>query len=105
MTKPKVTRKKIAAALRAEGVDGLMEGYANVHMLPMYQKKIAYGSSHFPWSHSESDVSYAKGICPIAENLHESTFLGLQLCTHALTSDIVDDIVSAFHKVWSSFKS
>ena len=42
-----VSRNKIFEALSAEGVEGLMCGYANIHMLPMYQNKIAYGSGGF----------------------------------------------------------
>ena len=71
-----VSRKKIYEALVAEGVEGLAEGYTNIHLLPMYQKKIAYGSKGFPWTAAicKRDVSYAKGICPVAEELHDKTF-------------------------------
>ena len=100
----KVTRKKIAAALRAEGIDGLMEGYANVHMLPMYQKKIAYGSNGFPWNSDfcSREIEYHKGICPIAEKLHEESFLGYEMCLHELSDNDVDLILEAFHKVWKN---
>lgn len=100
----KVTRKKIAAALSAEGVDGLMEGYANVHMLPMYQKKIAYGSNGFPWNSDfcSREIEYHKGICPIAEKLHEESFLGYEMCLHELSDNDVDLIIKAFHKVWKN---
>jgi nucleoside-diphosphate-sugar epimerase len=37
-----VSRDLIIRALEAEGVSGLTSGYANIHLLPMYQKKIAY---------------------------------------------------------------
>jgi perosamine synthetase len=98
-----VSRARIVEALEAEGVVGLMAGYANVHLLPMYQKKIAYGSNGFPWSSDicRRDVSYEKGICPIAETLHDSTFLGYEMCMHDLADTEIDLLVSAFHKVWS----
>ena len=35
-----VDRAKVVDALRAEGLDGLVVGYQNIHMLPMYQKKL-----------------------------------------------------------------
>lgn len=97
-----VSRDKIADALTAEGVQGVCPGYANVHLLPMYQKKQAYGSTGFPWSaeFSRQDVSYSKGICPVAEELHEKTFLGLEMCVLNLTDTDVDAIVGAFEKVW-----
>ena len=42
-----VSREKIIEALQAEGVEGLIAGYANIHLLPIFQKKIAYGSQGF----------------------------------------------------------
>jgi dTDP-4-amino-4,6-dideoxygalactose transaminase len=100
-------RSVIYRALQAEGVVGLSEGYVNVHMLPVYQKRIAYGSSGFPWSSDicKRYVSYEHGICPVAENLHENSFLGFAMCMHELNGFEVDLIVKAFHKVWRSLDS
>lgn len=102
-----VSRARIVEALEAEGVVGLAAGYANVHLLPMYQKKIAYGSRGFPWTSEicHRDVSYAKGICPIAETLHDATFLGYEMCMHALSDKEVDCLVAAFGKVWKQLAS
>lgn len=99
-----VSRKRIAEALEAEGLEGLAAGYANVHLLPMYQKKIAFGSSGFPWTSDicKRDVSYAKGICPVAEGLHDETFLGFEMCLHRLTDEDVDSVIAVFQKVWAS---
>jgi hypothetical protein len=68
----------------------------------MYQQKVAYGSKGFPWTSDicHRDVSYKKGICPVAETLHESTYLGFEMCMHELTDDDVDLIIRAFKKVW-----
>ena len=45
-----VSRNKIVEALEAEGIEGLAQGYVNLHRLPVYQNKIAYGSKKsFPW--------------------------------------------------------
>jgi perosamine synthetase len=98
-----VSRQKIIAALEAEGVTGLAAGYVNVHLLPMYQRKIAYGSNGFPWTSDicKRDVSYEKGICPVAEELHDKTFLGFAMCLNELDNEDVDLIVTAFKKVWS----
>ena len=98
-----VTRARIIEALEAEGISGLAAGYANLHLLPMYQQKIAYGSKGFPWTSDicKRDVSYQKGICPVAEKLHESTYIGFAMCMHELTDDEVDLIGQGFQKVWS----
>ena len=101
-----VSRERIHAALEAEGVTGLASGYANVHLLPIYQKKIAYGSKGFPWSSNicHREVNYAKGICPVAEKLHDESFLGIEMCIHELANEDVDLIVQAFRKVWKNIK-
>lgn len=102
-----VSRERICAALEAEGVTGLAVGYTNIHLLPMYQQKIAYGSNGFPWTSDicKRDVSYAKGICPVAEELHDKTFLGFAMCLHELEDSDLDMIVSAFRKVWEQLGS
>jgi perosamine synthetase len=100
----RVPRQKILDALVAEGVVGLAAGYVNVHLLPMYQRKIAYGSKGFPWTAEfcRRDVDYRKGICPVAERLHDETYLGFEMCVHALPDEQVDLLVAAFHKVWAN---
>lgn len=98
-----ISREKIVQALIAEGVPGVGKGYQNVHLLPMYQQKIAYGSRGFPWSSEmcKREVSYKKGICPVAEKLHDSDFLSLALCVHDFSDEDLDAIISAFKKVWA----
>ena len=99
-----VTRNQIFTALEAEGVTGLAAGYANVHLLPLYQKKIAYGSKGFPWSSDicKREVNYTKGICPVAEELHEKSYLGYEMCLNELDNNDVDLIIAAFKKVWKN---
>lgn len=97
-----VSRDVIIEALRAEGVPGLAPGYQNLHLLPMFRNKIAYGTQGFPWNspHSNSDIEYRKGLCLVAEELHEKTFIGLNLCTYEYPEKDVDSILEAFRKVW-----
>lgn len=99
-----VSRNNIKLALEAEGIEGLIEGYANIHMLPIFQEKIAYGNKGFPWTSDicKRDVSYSRGICPIAEELHEKSFLGYEMCLHELNNEEVDLIIRAFNKVWDN---
>lgn len=97
----KVPRNRLVEALSAEGVR-VAGGYQNIHLLPMFQKKIAYGSNGFPWrmGSEESSVSYAKGICPVAEQMHDEAFLCLPMCLYEFTDEDIDSVVAAFHKVW-----
>lgn len=98
-----IPRARIVAALEAEGLQ-VMGGYVNVHRLPLYQRKIAYGNDGFPWnaSSARSEVSYAKGICPIAERLHDEDFLGLELCTAVYDDRETNLAAAAIRKVFSS---
>jgi len=97
------SRTTIVDALTAEGIQGVFAGYTNIHLLPMYQRKIAYGSTGFPWNSefTKRSICYDKGICPVAEELHDKTMFGLDLCRFDLCDDDVDQIIAAFWKVWS----
>ena len=99
-----VPRDKIVAALTAEGVPGVGSGYQNVHLYPMFQQRIAYGTHGFPWTspHCTRDVTYERGICPVAEKLHAETFISLNICLHDYSSDDVALVISAFYKVWAN---
>ncbi len=100
----KIKREKIINALQSEGIKGLMSGYANIHLLPLYQNKIAYGNSNFPWSYEKTrrNISYEKGICPVAEELNEETFIGIETCLYEYTNDNLKEIIEAFVKVFSN---
>lgn len=97
----KVKRSKIVNALKAEGIK-INEGYTNLHLLPMYQNKIAYGSNGFPWNSSicKREVSYAKGICPNAELLNNETFMSIGISEYDYNIRDIDYIIKGFKKVW-----
>ncbi len=98
-----ISRETLASALRAEGLPGIMSGYQNVHLYPLFQQRIAYGTKGFPWTspYCERYISYEVGICPVAEKLHSETFLGINICLNDYSSEDVHSVVSAFEKVWS----
>ena len=100
-----ISNKKIAEALTAEGVIGMSTKYQNIHLLPMYQEKIAFGSNGFPWSSEfcKRDVDYSKGICPVAESLQDEFFLGFfGISQFDLEINDIELIIKAFQKVWSN---
>lgn len=99
-----VSRDKIYHALLAEGVPGLSNNYALLHLLPIYQKKIAYGKNGFPWSKSiyKGNVSYKKGICPNAENFIKNNYLNLGLSLFNFNEKSLNLIIKSFHKVWDN---
>ena len=101
-----IPRDLIADALRAEGVPGVAAGYQNLHLLPMFRNRIAYGTGGFPWTstYSGQDVHYGPGLCPVAEKLHSETFLGLNLCMNEFRPADIDQVAAAFAKVWANLQ-
>ena len=99
-----VGREQLLQALRAEGVPGLVGSYQNLHLLPLFRHRIAYGTQGFPWTgtaHGDSSVTYGPGLCPVAEDLHSRSFLGLAMGQFAHGAQEVAQLVAAFRKVWS----
>ena len=96
-----VSRDQICDALEAEGLS-VMRRYQNIHLLPMYQKKIAFGNAGFPWTseYCSREVSYEKGICPNAEMLNDESFIGIGMCVFDLKLEDIGLIGKAFRKVW-----
>lgn len=100
LKKIKISRKKLINLLKAEGITGLNEGYANIHQLPLFQKKIAYGKNSFPWTLNKNIINYKKGSCPVAEYLHEKSFIGFEVCLYSLNKKDIINISSSFKKIW-----
>ncbi len=102
----KYSREYIIKKLQAEGVPGLSAGYTCLHLLPIFQKKIAYGKYGFPWVSylNKRKISYSKGICPNAEYLHKKSFIKFEVCLFDLTSKDVNFIAGKFLKVWRNLK-
>lgn len=97
-----VDKFKIIEALKTEGVPGLSSRYVNVHLLPIFQNKMAYGSKGFPWisEFTSREIAYNKGICPVAEDLQDNRFFSLDLCGFEFQVEDIDLIIEAFKKVW-----
>lgn len=100
-----VSREALLDALRAEGVPGIFGGYQNLHLLPIFRHRIAYGADGFPWTLAEREIAYGPGTCPVAERLHAKTFVGINLCMCEYPPEDVDQLIAAFRKVWASLDS
>jgi perosamine synthetase len=105
-TQTEVIGDKIFNALIAEGVPALGNKYVNLHLYPMYQKKIAYGSSGFPWNAEfyKGNVVYKKGICPVAERMNDSRFLNIGMGLIRLDHEKCSRIIDAFIKIWNNLE-
>lgn len=98
-----ISRDRICDALAAEGV-AISRSYQNIHLLPLYQRKIAFGSRGFPWTSDicHRDVDYSRGICPVAETLNDKSYIGFGMCVYDLDIEDVRQIADAFRKVWAN---
>jgi len=98
-----VPRERLVAALRAEGLE-VGDSYCNLHLLPMYQQKQAYGRHGFPWSAQfyQGSVSYDKGICPVAEQMNDSALLYIGMCVYRYADRETELVLEVFNKVWSA---
>jgi dTDP-4-amino-4,6-dideoxygalactose transaminase len=93
-----IDRKTFVAALQAEGFP-CFEGYvAPLYRLPVFQKKIAYGSGHFPFDLGGGQ-DYAALSCPVTERMHESELVGFEPCAYAIDDATLDALAEALRKV------
>ena len=98
-----VSRKIYADALAAEGVPVSVGYVAPLYMLPLFQKRVAIGRDGWPLSLSSQD--YGKGLCPVAERMHEKEFVELLVCSYELDESERDAVVRAFEKVHAQLDS
>lgn len=92
-----VDRKTFCDALAAEGFPNAPGYIRPLYLLPLFQRKIAFGSAGFPFD--KSNVDYSKGICPVAERMHYHEVVGFEPCAFALTEQHLDQLIEAFRKV------
>ena len=81
----RVTRAKVFAALRAEGI-GVNVHYIPVHLHPFYRRRFGTGP----------------GLCPVAEAAYER-IISLPIFPR-MSDDDVDDVVAAVHKVVEAYR-
>ncbi len=103
-----VSRKKLVSALQAEGLNDIIyEGFSLVHMLPMFQKKIGFGKSGYPWKKpiaNRDNYDYSIGICPVAEDYYSNKFIGFCNCMIRGNNDDIKKIEQIFLKVLSQIE-
>ena len=65
-----ISRNIFCDALKAEGIP-IFAGYVEpLHLNPIYTEKRAYAFKHYT-----GNVEYGKGVCPVAEKLHETDLI------------------------------
>jgi perosamine synthetase len=94
-----VPRDAFARALAAEGVPVSVGYVAPLYLLPAFQKRIAIGREGYPFN--LTNRSYHKGLCPVAERMHEREFLELHVCSYAFSESEIEAVAAAFAKVYA----
>ncbi len=94
-------RKVWLDSLMEMGIPGLMAGYVNVHRLPMYENKIAFGKS-YPWNMAHREIEYGLGVCPVAEKLKEESFVGLLISMFELSDQECEFIAHSMVNAWNA---
>jgi dTDP-4-amino-4,6-dideoxygalactose transaminase len=96
-----IPRDRFVAALNAEGIP-VSQGYVEpIYLEPIYQQRIAFGKDGFPFTYPgyKGQVSYARGICPVAERMYYEELISLSICHANISMRDLDDTVTAFEKV------
>jgi len=96
-----VKRETFAKALRAEGFP-VVEGYQKpLYLMPLYQKKEIYLNSRFPFISKERphQINYSKGICKVAERMHEKELLFTTICQPPKTKKEIYLFIEAVKKI------
>jgi dTDP-4-amino-4,6-dideoxygalactose transaminase len=89
-----IPRALFVKALAAEGIP-FGAGYVPpLYLNPIYQNRDAHAFAHYTGS-----VSYAKGICPVTERLHERDLVLTQIQRPPATPADMDDVVRGIEKV------
>ncbi|MCX6723041.1 MAG: DegT/DnrJ/EryC1/StrS family aminotransferase [Candidatus Staskawiczbacteria bacterium] len=80
-------------------------GYVKpLYLLPLFQKKIAFGDKGFPFVSEfyHGQANYDKGLCPVAEKLHFQELFTHEYMRPPATKEDLDDFVKAFKKVYNN---
>jgi len=95
---PTEFRDRIVVALQAEGVKAAIWCARPIYMQPVFQTREGWGKG-FPWksSYVTRDVTYPKGLCPVAERVSNETF---NLSLHPPNGlPLMEEYAQAFEKV------
>ena len=92
-----VSRETFAKALAAEGFPTFLGYLKPLYLLPVFQNRVAIGREGWPFTLTQR--TYGKGLCPVAERLHEVELMGFDCCCQKITDLDLDGLIAAFRKV------
>jgi perosamine synthetase len=96
-----ISRDTFVKAMRAEGFNAAAGYQKPLYLFPMYQQKRMFPHSQFPFVSTEypSDVSYAKGICPVAERMYEERLVTTTVYQPPNTEAEVDAFADVMRRI------
>src|SRR5690606_7674172 len=95
-----ISRSTFATAMKAEGFP-LGEGYVKpIYLLPMFQHKKIYNQTQYPFSLIDPPTQhYAKGLCPVTEQMYEERLLIADICRMPFTSSDIEQFLGCIDKI------
>lgn len=92
-----VTREQFSQALAAEGFPHFLGYTRPLYLLPIFQKRIAFGSQGYPFN--LTTVRYEKGMCPVTERMYEKELICFEPCMYDVNSEQAERLIEAVRKV------
>ncbi len=95
------SRERVATALQDNGIPVAVGYVKPLYLAPLFQQQIAFGRNHFPFTMSRRDtpLSYAPGLCPVAERLYNDELLYFPWCSFDFDERSLDTIVHTLKKI------
>lgn len=94
-----LTRNLFVDAMTAEGFP-LSKGYVQpIYLLPLFKEKRVFNVTRFPFG---SGIKYTKGLCPVAEEMHEKKLTLTDVCQFPNKKSDIKLFIKAIHKVISN---
>lgn len=89
-----IPRNLFCEALKAEGIP-CVAGYVEpLYLNPLYLERRAFAFKHYA-----GKVQYKKGMCPVAELLHEKELINTIICRPPATVDDMSDVILSIKKI------
>jgi len=94
-------RSRFIQAMRCEGFP-LGEGYVKpIYLMNLYKHKRVFNQTTYPFAFIDKPTQdYHKGICPVAERLHDSELLTADICRLPYNEHNIDEFFEAIDKTW-----
>ncbi len=97
-----VKRGLFSKALKDEGFPNFTGYVAPLYRLPLFRERKAIGRDGFPFT--LTNRTYADGMCPVAERLHEEEAIVFEPCAMKIDRKTASNLITAVRKVHDNRK-